>query len=182
MTRVLYDDDMYKLVYTDDGMYLLINGVRYELSSYPRELCTCIRTKDGLVYTVIPDAFDLPFLKRDFENNSLTDGGSVYGLISALEFCEIIHAFVLKDRAEKKRFLSGVCGKLDTRIVRRLVNYCKGYFIYNETYGITGKKGCYVAIRYDEDGGVLCGLREDSLHVLKERICEHIRLIGDKDN
>ena len=103
MNKTLYKDKKYELAYNDSEMYISINNCRYELSYHSYESCTYIKTKDGAVNIVMDNPFDLSIVKKDFENGMHTNGGSIHGNVSALEFCEIINTLILKDKALKKQ-------------------------------------------------------------------------------
>ena len=58
----------------------------------------CMVHKDGILKIVIHNAFDLSFVVKDLEEDRKINGGK-FGIISALEFCEIINYYILKNKS-----------------------------------------------------------------------------------
>lgn len=95
MTKVLYKDDKFELAYDENGMWLVIDGIRYELSYHSYEPCTYIENKTLGVKITMHDAFDLSSVVKSFENNHKTSS-LAYGVVTSLEFCQILHEEILK--------------------------------------------------------------------------------------
>lgn len=184
MNKVLYKDNEFELAIDNVGLYLCINEGRYELSCHPYEPCTYIKTIDGAVDIVMHNAFDLSFVVKDFEEGQKTNGGNVYGYISALEFCKIINTFIMKDKTLKKQRIARETGyKTASNFNGRLIKYYDGYFIYGETDRESWDKTIYTAIKYDENGDVYDTIQGNfvyckTLTEIKQKVDEHLKYIG----
>lgn len=96
MNKVLYKDNKFELAIDNIGLYICVNGSRYELSSHYYEPCTYIKSQDGAVDIVLHGAFDFGIMISG-------SGEWNYPNYSQLRLCETLEAAILKDKARRKQ-------------------------------------------------------------------------------
>ena len=132
MHKVLYKDNKFELAIDNIGLYICINGGRYELSSHPYEPCTYIKSQDGAVDIVMRGAFDFGIMISSSGEWNCPN-------YNPLPLCETLEAAILKDKVRKKQQIVNETGYKTACDIRKSISYRERNVMYEKNNGYSWK-------------------------------------------